>query len=203
MTTINGTTINAGVFIGPARIITQKQYHIAIKNITEEDISSEIIMLEQALNRAENEIKSILDSSSLGPKDKDIIETHLLILRDPDIVEKITSKITDNLHSAAHAVHQTFEAVITHFQNLENDFFALRVGDYKDVSHRLLGSLLGESSEEILHPDTTEVIICREISPSRVTSLARMGYKAYISETGSYNSHSSILTRALDLVAIT
>ncbi len=203
MTTIQGITLNPGFVIGNAKVITQKQYNIKSKSIKELQISDEIICLEQALSKAEKDIIAILESSNLANQDKDIIETHLLILRDPDIVDSITSKITDNLHSAAHAVHQTFEQIIKQFEELQNDFFAQRVGDYKDVAHRLLGAILGEGADDAPEANANDIIVIKEMNPSHVTSIARKGFKAYVSEKGSYNSHSSILSRALDLVAVT
>ncbi len=200
---LNGVTINSGIFIGRARKQYPRQYNIAEKQIGRNAIGEEILRLEEALSRAEREISAFLENSTLSEKDQEIIRTHLLILRDPDIIDTITSKITDQLHCAAHAVHQTFNSIIEQFQQMENDYFAQSSSDYKDVANRLLSSLLMEDTEDFPNLAQDDVIIMQEITPSRVTSLAKHGLKAYCCEKGSYNSHSSILTRALNLIALT
>lgn len=203
MISYNGVIINPGFYLGRAKLISQKQYNIGVKSILEQDIGDEIVNLEKAISKSEREISAILENSTMGESDQEIIKTHLLILRDPEIIDSITTLITDELHSAANAVHHTFSAIVSRFMQMENEFFAQRMGDYKDVAHRLLSSLLGDHAEEIDHYSPSDIIVIKEISPSRVTGLAHLGVKAYLSEKGSYNSHSSILTRALNMVAIT
>jgi phosphotransferase system enzyme I (PtsI) len=191
----SAVTINAGIFIGKVKKLYPRKYSIAQKYINNKAIATEIYRLEEAISRAERDISSFLNSTNLAERDKDIIKTHLLILRDPEIIASLTNRITDDLYTAIHAVNHTFNTIV--------EFFAQRVGDYKDVANRIMSSLSEEDNEDLFHPDPNDVILMPEITPSRVTSLAKHGIKAYCTEKGSYNSHSSILTRALALVALT
>ncbi len=196
-------TINAGIFIGKVKKLYPRKYSIAQKYVTSKAVATEIYRLEEAISRAERDISAFLSNTNLAEKDKDIIKTHLLILRDPEIIATVTNRITDDLYTAIHAVNHTFNTIVEQFQQMENEFFAQRVGDYKDVANRIMSSLSEEDNEDFPHPEPSDVILMPEITPSRVTAMAKHGIKAYCTEKGSYNSHSSILTRALDLIALT
>ncbi len=202
MQTMHGVAVNQGLHIGTAKVINQKSYNITHKYISEKQVSEEETRFELALHYVEQDILTYLNSSDINESDKDIIRTHMLILQDPDINARVINRIKDKLYSAAQAVYSTYEEISKQFQELENEFFAQRVTDYKDIANRLVAMLLGETPEDIIESDADAVYIMREISPSILTRLSKNGIKAYCSEKGSLNSHCSILTRAFNIVAI-
>ena len=80
--------------------------------------------------------------------------------------------------------------------------FAVRAADYRDVAMRLLNALSGVRNTLKIKIEPNQIPVFIEIVPSLVSKLAQEGIKAYLVAKGSYNSHSSILCRALGLVAI-
>lgn len=202
MQIMHGVAVNSGLHIGTAKIINPKSYNITHKYISEGQISEEETRFELALHHIEQDILNYLNSSDINESDKDIFRTHMLILQDPDINIRVINGIRDKLYSAAQAVYSTYEEIAKQFQDLENEFFALRVTDYKDIGNRLIAQLLDEVTADVIESDADIVYLMREITPSMVTRLGKNGIKAYCAEKGSLNSHCSILTRALNIVAI-
>lgn len=202
MLSLKGLIINPGLKMGKAVIIEAKVHNIDSRAISPKAISAEILALEKAISKVESEILNFLSHSTLAPKDKEIIETHLVILKDPDIIEQLTHKISNELHSAAHAVHRTFIDISERFAKMQNQLFAQRAVDYNDVANRLMNKLVSSEHESSLNIPEDAIPIIKEVTPSKITAFAKHGIDGFCSETGSYNSHSSILCRAFNICSL-
>lgn len=202
MTSLTGLAVHSGLFIGRAKLIQSPSAQIPSRRISTTEVNSEIAALQESLNFLEKEFNHYLDNSALSETEKDILQTHLMILRDPEIEKELLYTIESMHFTAAAAVSSVYSKICQQFKEMDNDFFASRVGDYRDVSQRIVGRLLNISTTVEYKWDSDQIAILDEISPSQVSTMARCGLKAYCSVSGSLNSHASILSRALGLVSI-
>lgn len=202
MISLKGLVANPGLFIGKTKTIKERLAEPQRKTITPAEIDGELSKFSSAQTQSLSEIEQSLETHDLGDDDRSIIEMHLMIVNDPDITAGIGQLIRDERLSAEYAVHTFFQNIIMRFERMENDFYAQRLADYKDVAQRLVSRITGEDPWGGLNISHDAIIIIPEMTPSHVTALARLGIKAYCSEKGSYNSHSSILSRALNLTAL-
>lgn len=202
MISLKGLVANPGLFIGKTKTIKERLAEPQRKTITPAEIDGELSKFSSAQAQSLSEIEQSLETHDLGDDDRSIIEMHLMIVNDPDITAGIGQLIRDERLSAEYAVHTFFQNIIMRFERMENDFYAQRLADYKDVAQRLVSRITGEDPWGGLNISHDAIIIIPEMTPSHVTALARLGIKAYCSEKGSYNSHSSILSRALNLTAL-
>jgi len=202
MQKLSGTPLNSGIFIGRAIHISLPEPEIETGKIKPEDVSREINRLENSLIAVEEEINQELHSSKLPPNEAEIISAQREILYDPEIYKQLLSAIQNKLHFATQAVADWFTNIINHFDTLKVETFAVRAADYRDVQMRLLNALSGVKNTLQHRLEKDQIPVLKEIVPSLVSKLAQQGIMAYIVAKGSYNSHSSILSRALGLVAI-
>ena len=202
MQKLSGTPLNSGIFIGRAIHISLPEPEIETGKIKPEDVSREINRLENSLIAVEEEINQELHSSKLPPNEAEIISAQREILYDPEIYKQLLSAIQNKLHFATQAVADCFTNIINHFDTLKVETFAVRAADYRDVQMRLLNALSGVKNTLQHRLEKDQIPVLKEIVPSLVSKLAQQGIMAYIVAKGSYNSHSSILSRALGLVAI-
>ena len=202
MQKLSGTPLNSGIFIGRAIHISLPEPEIETGKIKPEDVSREINRLQNSLIAVEEEINQELHSSKLPPNEAEIISAQREILYDPEIYKQLLSAIQNKLHFATQAVADCFTNIINHFDTLKVETFAVRAADYRDVQMRLLNALSGVKNTLQHRLEKDQIPVLKEIVPSLVSKLAQQGIMAYIVAKGSYNSHSSILSRALGLVAI-
>jgi len=202
MQKLSGTPLNSGIFIGRAIHISLPEPEIETGKIKPEDVSREINRLENSLIAVEEEINQELHSSKLPPNEAEIISAQREILYDPEIYKQLLTAIQNKLHFATQAVADCFTNIINHFDTLKVETFAVRAADYRDVQMRLLNALSGVKNTLQHRLEKDQIPVLKEIVPSLVSKLAQQGIRAYIVAKGSYNSHSSILSRALGLVAI-
>lgn len=202
MIRLAGNTINNGMFIGRARHVDVPQGSAEHHLIKPEDIERELQRLKEAIGAVEQEIDHDLIHSGLSHHDAEIIASHRDILHDPDILGMIRASIKDQLCNAALAVQQNFAKIVAQFENMPVELFAAKAADYRDVGTRLLNALNGISISLPEDLEADQVLIFKEMTPSLIAKLAHAGVGAYLCARGSYNSHSSILSRALKIVAI-
>ena len=202
MQKLTGTALNSGIFIGRAIHISLPEPEIETGKIKPEDVSKEINRLENSLIAVEEEINQELHSSKLPPNEAEIISAQREILYDPEIYKQLLTAIQNKLHFATQAVADCFTNIINHFDTLKVETFAVRAADYRDVQMRLLNALSGVKNTLQHRLEKDQIPVLKEIVPSLVSKLAQQGIMAYLVAKGSYNSHSSILSRALGLVAI-
>lgn len=202
MQKLTGTALNSGIFIGRAIHISLPEPEIETGKIEPEDVSREINRLQNSLIAVEEEINQELHSSKLPPNEAEIISAQREILYDPEIYKQLLSAIQNKLHFATQAVADCFTNIINHFDTLKVETFAVRAADYRDVQMRLLNALSGVKNTLQHRLEKDQIPVLKEIVPSLVSKLAQQGIMAYLVAKGSYNSHSSILSRALGLVAI-
>lgn len=202
MRLLNGVSINPGIFMGTAKLVQSPEHRITRTHIGLDGINTEQALFQKALADTAANITAFLDAESSTGIDTDIIQTHLMILQDPDIITKVNSLIRDELMSAPLAVKQGFAEIVRMFDAIENDFFAQRAHDYRDVANNLLHTLLGTDSDMLGDSSADTIPVLSEITPSQVTAFGKKGIRAYVTQRGSITSHASILTRALDITAL-
>lgn len=116
-----------------------------IKTVAVEDAASEIHRFEEALERAKADLQQIAlrVEKEMGAEQADIFRAHLLVLEDPELVDTVKDKITQEMTNAESALHDVAQAFIGLFEQMDNDYMRERAADIRDVTKRVLAYLLG------------------------------------------------------------
>jgi len=202
MPVFTGTPISGSIFLGKVKVYKQRQYPSFPKKIDKTKVESELKKLNQSIKKLESDINVFLHDPEISQLDKDILNTHLMIVTDIEITQILESAISEDLMSAPQAVLSSFEKIIHNFEQMDNNYFAQRADDYKDIAHRLLSAILGETETSEIHYNPDDILFIHEITPSLVSILSKAGIKAYCTERGSHTSHSAILSRAMGFTAL-
>lgn len=202
MNKLSGNSINNGLFIGRARHLLIPENQVDRYAIGPEDTEREVQRYLAALESVDREISSELQHTTLSSKDAEIIASHRDILHDPEIHAMIKNGISQKMFNAGLAIQDSFKAIVAQFEAMSVESFALKAADYRDIGTRLLNALSGTSTLLPEDWEADQIPILHDMTPSLVNKLAHAGIGAYLCIKGSYNSHASILTRALGLVAI-
>ena len=189
--------------IGRARKLEPVSWDLPATHISPSSITAEIKSLEDAIHSLAKTIELQFNELKGSEEEKAILSSHLLILKDPELISQVKDSISKNLVPAAVAIQQVFSQVQEHFKNLSNDFLAQREADYRDVEQRLLLELTGKQQEVLHNWAADQIAILKEATPSWVSAFAYYKVPAYCSEQGSLTSHASILSRALKIISIT
>jgi phosphotransferase system enzyme I (PtsI) len=124
MTSLSGLAVHRGLFIGRAKLIQSPSTQIPSRRISTTEVPAEISALQESLNFLEKEFNHYLDNPSLSETEKDILQTHLMILRDPEIEKELLYTIESMHFTAAAAVSSVYSKICQQFKEMDNDFFA-------------------------------------------------------------------------------
>lgn len=202
MLKIDGIAASAGVAIASAFKLESPDYSVKRKNA--EDAAAELVRLEEALAKSQQELEAIKERTlqELGAKKAEIFASHLLILNDPELLDPVREKISSEQVTAEYALDETSKQFISMFENMKSAYLQERAADMRDVTKRVLTHLLGltyvnpaEISEEV-------IIIADDLTPSDTAQMNRKYVKGFTTNIGGRTSHSAIMARSLEIPAV-
>ena len=122
-----------------------------------------------------------------------ILEAHRMMVQDPMMAENIKTKIEET-GSAPQGILDAAGDQAQLFEQMEDEYFAARAVDLRDVGKRIAKYVLGVKEPEI---GAGQVILCgEEIEPSVVAGMPTNQIAGVILGSGSATSHVVIIAKA-------
>ena len=122
-----------------------------------------------------------------------IMEAHRMMVQDPMMAQKIEEKLEDT-PSAPQAVLKAAEEQAQMFEAMDDEYFAARAVDLRDVGKRVAKFILGVKEPEI---GDDKVILCgREIEPSVIAGMPTENIAGVLLGSGSTTAHAVIIAKA-------
>ncbi|CAG7654013.1 phosphoenolpyruvate--protein phosphotransferase [Paenibacillus allorhizosphaerae] len=200
--TFTGVAASPGFAIAKAFRFTNTQY--TPQKLTIADAEEEAGRFRQAIEKAKGEIEDIrrITEQKLGVQKAEIFEAHLFLLEDPDLVDAVLDKITDEQWSAEYALYEVTTGVVDMLLELDNEMVRERAADVKDVSGRLMSHLIGKPYATLSGISEETIIFAEDLTPSDTAQLDLNYIHGFVTEIGSRTSHSAIMARSLELPAV-
>jgi len=198
-----GLSVTTGIAIGTAKLIKDRTVVVEETEIHEHQIEEELAFFKTTIDAVIVEIDQFIENFNLVNEDKNIIETHKMILQDPDFVASVENLVRKERKNLEQAIYIHFMRAIDYFKNLDNQLYAERACDYEDVYNRLMMHLKKIDSTVVDDISEGDIVVVSDIPPSMVSQIQMKGAKGIILSKGSKTSHSIIIARALGLPIIT
>ncbi len=199
MKRIKGNSVSSGVAIGKAKIIKKHELYIERKKILKREVKLELSRFEEDVEFVINELDKLIQDYTYSQENRDILESHKMILQDPEFNNKISKLISEDQNSLEQAINTYFTEAVDIFSNMSNKYLSHRVNDFEDVAYRLLSHIMDERKDVLEDVDENSILIMENISPSFVTKVFDKNIQGLCTERGSRNSHSSIIARSMNL----
>ncbi len=196
---IGGVSASPGITIGTVHLYRRKRFEVEEKSLKPEDCEDHVQRFAQSLELVEKELSQIasLAETEMGAESVGIIETHIQMLRDPDLRRKVENRIRKDLKSVDTAVFSTFETYLKRLRDTGNGFFKERINDITDVRDRILYRLQHFSRTHT--PLSGTILVADDLTPTEVVELSRLGLKAIVLHAGGLTSHASIIARSMSI----
>jgi phosphoenolpyruvate-protein phosphotransferase len=202
MQIIQGIPASPGFAAGPAfRFISED---VILPRFKTTDHQAEWKRLEDALQAAKNQVTAILDNARLqvSMEEAAIFEAHLLFLEDPDLLNMVQSRLQEEQVNAEAAWAVTIETYAQMLEGMENEYFAARAADVRDVGRRVLRLLMDMPEDDLTVLQSQAVIIARDLTPSDTVRLDKKLVLALCTAEGGPTSHTAILAKSLGIPAV-
>ena len=203
---LKGLPVSKGIAIGTAHVIEHGNNIIKEKYIEKKLVLKEVKRLKTTFKKTLIELDII--KSKISPSIKRniglFLDTHILLVSDKTFLDSIRSRIIKNLNSSEWAIHTEYLNIKESFENIEDLYIKQRIDDVNHVVKMLLSNLIIKKNKiNIISKSFNNVIVVTDdLSPADVIITHESKGLGLISEYGGRSSHSSILTRSLELPSI-
>ena len=200
---LKGLPVSKGIAIGRSYLIEHGKNIIKEKYIKKEHVSRELKMLDKSIDLTIQEIEVIKEK--INPSIKSnvdlFLDTHIMLVKDESFINNIKSRISEKLNSPEWAIHNEYLSIKQSFNDIDDTYIKQRIDDVNHVVKMIIKNLklkkeTASSSKKSL---TDLIIVTDDLSPSDVVLAYDSNSLGIISEFGGRSSHSSILTRSLEL----
>ena len=224
---IHGLAVARGIAIGRAVLVASSRVDVAHYFIETCQVEAEIDRVRVGRNAVMDEIHRLQKTIGLmGPKEAPhelaaLLDVHLLLLQDEDLVAGIKHWITDRLYNAEWALTSQFEVVARQFDDMEDEYLRERKADLEQITERVLRAMRGvpspiaapktqragrkPSQQDLLLDDTVDVpliLIAHDLSPADMLQFKQSVFAGFITDVGGKTSHTAIVARSMDIPAV-
>jgi phosphotransferase system enzyme I (PtsI) len=200
-----GIGVSAGVCRGKILVLHRARHIISKREIPETEIASEAKRFEQSLAQTRRQISEIQNRviESMGAKEGDIFEAHLLMLEDRALVEEVIKLIREKKFNAENAFHTVAEKYVTALAAVDDDYLRERAADMHDLTVRVLDNLLEvKDAFDLSHLTEPCILVGHDLSPSTTAQLDKKLVLGFATDIGGRTSHTAIMARSLGIPAV-
>ncbi len=204
---LQGAAAAPGVAIGPAVCLRGHGVEVLRVPIQTSDLDREVERLRAAVGAVEAELEATENriAETFGSDLASIFHAHSVILRDSSFARRIDQMIRSDRVNAEWAVQAVADDLGEKFAQVKSQHLRERGEDLRDVTRYLLRALAGKRSSPGIGKnfDHSVVVVSHELTPDEVLRLGRRGAVGFAIEVGGANSHTAIVSRALDVPLVT
>jgi phosphoenolpyruvate-protein phosphotransferase (PTS system enzyme I) len=203
-TITKGIIASPGIRIGKAYVYLGDTIIIPKHTIREEDINSEMARFEKAIEETKNDLKAIQEqiAHSLSRDMADIFMSHITILEDPQIEEKVRKTIIEKRHNAEWAINDISLELMNSLATIKDDYLRERIIDISDINKRVIANLLKTETSSLQEINEEVIVFAPDLTPSETAVMNKEHILAFVTDRGGRTSHTSIMARALDIPSI-
>ena len=203
MKELHGLAVSSGIAIGKAHLLKEKELEIDERQLEENQTENEFNLFKISIKAVIKEIVEYIQNFSMSKEDTAILETHVMILNDPEFHNQIKRLIMEEKRNLEHAIRLHFNKTIDVFRKMENELYSDRAIDYEDVEQRLLMHLKKVENNIITEDIAGEIVALNSLPPSLVSFLHHGKVAGIILSKGTKTSHSVIIAKAYGIPIVT
>jgi phosphotransferase system enzyme I (PtsI) len=192
-----GISASYGKFYGKALKIISSNHIILESKISPVNQNAEITKFLRSLRKTKEELEKIIEQKSIPIDLKEILNSQIVMLDDPILIEGVTKRIKEKSENAALALFHTIDEISKQFENLDDEYLSERAVDVRDIGKRIEENLLERKSDYNVLTDLKEevILIAHELTPSQMIHIDKSKVKGIATEMGGKTGHMAILAK--------
>ena len=208
MLSLFGSGIGRGIAIGQAYVLKNNEIETPEIALPADQVAAEVRRFKKAVSATEKQYETILTQlPEDAPKESAaFINAHMMMLRDPLLVDESITIIRRDLINAEHALKIQSGNLIKVFEQMQDVYLRNKKADVQHITNRLLRNLLGivtHSLDEFNDEDLKgRIIVGKDLTPAETMFVKARKVGAFVTDLGSQISHTAIIARSLRLPAV-
>ena len=209
-TRLQGVPLSDGVAVARVCLFNESRHsNLPLYKVSGDGIEREHARVDRAREIARTNLETVRDkvSQTIGLPEAGIFEAQIMILQDPQLIEKVESMITADGVNAETAVATILDEYETRLQAVDDEYIRERASDFGEVKRRLLDELRNmrpsvQCSEAHCQRGRNRIIVADELTPQLTVDLDTGHTMGFVTESGGRHAHAAILARALGIPAV-
>ena len=203
---IKGLTVSKGIVIAKCQRYEHGQNDYQKKLIKKNEVHKEIKKFNKSVEITLKEINTI--KNKLSPSLKNnvgiFLDTHIHLINDKSFLSNIQKKIEEKFYSTDWAIDDEFQSIKSSFSEMKDSYIKQRIDDINHVVKLLIKNIkqTKKNKKNVLTDIKNMILITDDLSPADVLVAHQSKCCGLISEFGGRSSHSSILSRGLEIPSI-
>lgn len=205
---LNGIGVSSGIVLARSwnkQKEAKETPKLPNRKISLQEIDSEISRLTKAIETSRKQLDDLqIDvRETLGKEHAQILDFHLMMLDDVDVLDSIQNIMKTDLICVEQATQKAITQACQVMLAQDDEYLKARAEDIDDVGRRIIKNLMGINDSPMpLYMNEPVVLLAEDISPTEACKLDPKHIAAFIISKGSRTSHVAILARALGIPAI-
>jgi len=200
---VRGISVSTGFAIGKAMFVNRRHNaEVPRQTLPPALAAEEQARLSQAFDAVEAELISARDRIPAELSEhRHILDSHLMILRDPKLAGAAGRFIRDLGVNAEWALEKSVAELEKAFGQLDDLYIRERLQDVRLMSDRVMARLLG-TTRELLAVSGRVIIMAHDLTPADTVMLEVGKIMGFATGTGGKTSHTGIMARTLGIPAL-
>jgi phosphoenolpyruvate-protein phosphotransferase (PTS system enzyme I) len=221
---LHGLGVGGGIAIGRAVVVAASRVNVAHYFIEPGVVDAEIERIRRARDAVIEEMHRMQHSISLmGPKDtphelKALLDVHLMLLQDEELIKGVKDAITDRLYNAEWALLMQLEVISRQFDEMEDAYLRERKADLEQIVEKILRVMQGQAHHATTKlgawtqrkpvqassdsSDASLVLVAHDLSPSDMLEFKQGVFTGFVTDVGGKTSHTAIVARSMGIPAV-
>ena len=195
-----GIPASEGIAIGKILLMKKEEPVIVRQTIDSNQAENEKNKLSAAIAKSKEQLQKI--QAAAGDVMKEILDAHLLILEDEELIGMIHLKVDTEQQDIVSATHDAIEFFADMMASMEDEYMKERAADLRDIGYRIVMNLLGKEILSLLALEEPVIIAAHDITPSDTAQMRKDKVLGFLTNIGGKTSHSAIMARTLEIPAI-
>lgn len=203
-TVIRGIAASRGIAYGQVFLYLQNELEIPRYVVDPAKRMGEISRFEQALVATRRQIAQIRQqvSKNLSEEEAIIFDAHQMVLEDQALIGETIREFEAtglNIETCFNSIAQRYIAA---FAEIDDEYLRERAADIKDVTRRVLHTLLGQTAMQLSELVEQRIIVAEDVSPSEAAGIDRSSALGIVTDAGSRTSHAVIVARSMKIPSV-
>ncbi len=176
MRILKGIAASAGIGIGKTFLYVHEKIVIPHNMVEKEKIAIEKERFHKARKNVNVDLNLLLEETS-GEDHQKILETHLIMLQDPEFVTSVENLVDEGIGSEW-AVEKVITSFIEMLETSADPLLRERKADIYDIGWRVIRSMMGKSRRNLSIINEEVVLVADTLLPSEALTLDPTKIKA-------------------------
>jgi len=204
MMELKGIPASPGIVTGKAFLYIDDNPPIPKYDISPAIIPLELERFEEAQRKAIRELELLKErtGSEMSEETLGVIDSHLLLLQDPEVRERIEKELYAQKKNIEWVIHMTIQSFLEKLNHTSDPYLRERTADINDVTRRVLNHLLHRERISLSDIEEQVILVGKDLLPSEAIAMNKRMILGIALDEGGKTSHTAILARAFEIPAV-